>query len=219
MRYWWELVPPRRFFRRPPVISSCWVIRRESLKKTGGFAAVARSIMPEAHFAKALLAEDGYSFLRSTDGLGVSSVKRAAEQRDTAIRMRYPQLHKRPEIVALLTLSELAFLLFPFALSIAGFWITIGSFAHVAAAVTSVLLLAVYECSVLSTRVNSWWFGLIGQPLAIIADLILLHYSMSKYELSTVEWKDRNICIPVMHVVPHLPSERQSGPTDPLSLR
>jgi hypothetical protein len=26
MRYWWELVPPRRFFSRPPVVSSCWVI-------------------------------------------------------------------------------------------------------------------------------------------------------------------------------------------------
>ncbi len=206
MRYWWELVPPRRIFRRPPVISSCWVIQRDALRHAGSFAAVARSIMPEAHFAKSLLAHDGYSFLRSTDGLNVISTKQFAEQRETAIRMRYPQLHKRPEQVALLTFVELVFLLSPFILIVTGFWVSIGAAAHLLAAAASLLLVITYELSVLSTRVNSWWFALAGQPLAALSDLVLLHYSMWKYELSTVEWKGRNVCIPVMHVVPRLPN-------------
>jgi hypothetical protein len=208
MRYWWELVPPRRSFSRPPVISSSWIITRAALKRTGGFAAVSRSVMPEAHFAKSLIASDGYSFLRSTDGLDILSNKPVVEQRDTAIRMRYPQMHRRPEQVALLTLLELMFLLAPFALTLVGFWVDIGSLAHILAAMASVLLTIVYELSALSTRVNSWWFGLIGQPLAALTDIFLLHYSMSKYEFSIVDWKGRNVCIPVMHVVPKLPDAR-----------
>lgn len=205
MRYWWELAPPRRSFQRPPVLSACWVIRRHLLKKAGGFAAVARSITPEAHFARVAIQTDGYSFLRATDRLGAFSNKRVAEQRDTAVRMRYPQLHKRPEQVALLALVETGFLLMPFVLTIIGFWVAIGPVAHITAAAASVLLVIAYELSVLSAKVNTWWFGLVGQPLAVLTDVALLHYSMWKYEFSVVEWKGRNVCIPIMHVVPHLP--------------
>lgn len=205
MRYWWELVPPRRLFRRPPVLSSCWVITKDALKKAGGFAAVSRSIMPEAHFAKELIKTDGYSFLRVTDGLGITSNKQVAEQRDTAVRTRYPQLHRRPEQVAILTVLELVFLVLPFVMGILGFWVDIGLAAHVLAGVASLVLILTYEMAVLSTKVNTWWFGLFGQPLAALTDIGLVHYSMSRYEFSTVAWKGRNICIPVMHVVPHLP--------------
>jgi hypothetical protein len=131
-----------------------------------------------------------------------------AEQRDTAVRMRYPQLHKRPEQVALLTFMEAAFLLMPFVLAVIGFWVAIGAAAQAMAAIAGVLLIATYELSVLSTKVNNWGFGLIGQPFAVLTDVALLHYSMWKYELSTVEWKGRNVCVPVMHVVPHLPDRQ-----------
>jgi len=205
MRYWWELVPPRRSFNRPPVLSSCWIINRNALRKAGGFKAVARAIVPEAHFARVLTASDGYSFVRSGKSGGFTSTKPIQEQRNTAIRMRYPQLHKRPEQVALFTLLEGLFLILPAVLTIGGFWMPIGPAAHILAAVTLVLLVACYLCLVLSTHVNTWWFGLIGQPFAAMSDVILLHYSMWKYEFSTVEWKGRNVCIPVMHVVSHLP--------------
>lgn len=205
MRYWWELVPPRRQFGRPPVISSCWMLSRSALAHSGGFAAVARAIVPEAHFARNLLASDGYSFLRANGGLGVISVKRVEEQRDTAVRMRYPQLHRRPEQVALLTLFEAVFLLLPFVLAIGGFWLPIGAAAHLLAAAASVMLTLTYQYSVLSTHVNNGWFGLVGQPIAALTDIGLVHYSMWRYEFSTVDWRGRNVCVPVMHVVPHLP--------------
>jgi len=205
MRYWWELVPPRRFFRRPPVLSSCWAISRSALEKAGGFNAVARAIVPEAHFARKLTETDGYSFLRSSEALGVESTKTIAEQRVTALRMRYPQMHRRPEQVALVSLLEAAFLLMPYILSIAGFWVSIGTVAHVAAIAACVLGTGAYQIAVQASRVNNWWFGLLGQPFAILADIVLLHYSMWKYEFSTVDWKGRNVTVPVMHVIPHLP--------------
>ncbi|HEX8763140.1 MAG TPA: glycosyltransferase [Candidatus Saccharimonadales bacterium] len=205
MRYWWELVPPRRMFARPPVISSCWSITRQALQKSGGFAAVARAIVPEAHFARELLTEDGYSFLRANGGLGVVSIKQVSDQRDTAVRMRYPQLHRRPEQVALLTIFELAFLLLPFVLVVAGFWVSIGWPAHVLAGLSGVMLLVTYHYSVQSTHVSASLFGWLGQPLAAATDIGLVHYSMWRYEFSTIDWRGRNVCIPVMHVVSHLP--------------
>jgi hypothetical protein len=36
-------------------------------------------------------------------------------------------------------------------------------------------------------------------------DMAILHYSMWQYEFSEVDWKGRNICVPAMHVIPHLP--------------
>src|SRR5690606_4941791 len=47
MRYWWELVPPRKLVNRPPVLSTCWLVARKQLAKAGGFAAVSHSIIPE----------------------------------------------------------------------------------------------------------------------------------------------------------------------------
>lgn len=207
MRYWWELVPPRRFLNRPPVLSSCWIIKRNALAQAGGFKAVARSITPEAHFARfaARQQNDGYSFLRAGRGIGIQSVKTVAEQRDTAIRMRYPQVHRRPEQVAIHSFLEISFLLLPFAMSLGGFFVDIGVTAHVISIMTCLLLVIIHELVVLSTKVNTWWFGLIAPPFMIASDIFLLHYSMWKYEFSTIEWKGRNICIPAMHVTPHLP--------------
>lgn len=210
MRYWWELALPRRVFQRPPVLSSCWIISMSALKKTGGFAAVSRAIVPEAYFARELVKTDEYSFLRANT-LGVESNKVASEQRATAIRMRYPQVHRRPEQVALTSLWEMVFLILPFVLAIGGFWFSIGVVAQASAVLACVLVTAAYEATILSTRINTWWFGLVAQPWAALSDIVLLHYSMWKYEFSTVDWKGRNVCVPVMHVVPELPSPRRQG--------
>jgi hypothetical protein len=42
-------------------------------------------------------------------------------------------------------------------------------------------------------------------PVAALVDCCLLLVSMLQYEFATVTWKERNVCIPVMHVIPHLP--------------
>ncbi len=199
MRYWWELALPRRMLNRPPVLSSCWIVHSTSLEEAGGFASVKRAIVPEAHFAKCFVKADTYSFLRSNERLGIESGKLDRDQKETAVRMRYPQLHRRPEQVAITTLLELALFVLPFVLAISSFWISIGSVAQAAAIVACLLLIAVYKIVVLNTRVNAGWFGLVAPPFAILTDIVLLHYSMWKYEFSNVEWKGRNICIPVMH--------------------
>jgi len=205
MRYWWELALPRRQFNRPPVLSTCWMIKQTALAEAGGFKAVARSIVPEAHFARHLIKSDAYSFMRSVDGLGIESGKGMQDQRDTAMRMRYPQMHRRPEQVVFTTLWELFFLVAPFVLAVAGFFVSIGPVAHISAAVAAILFTSVYFMVTTVTHVNTPLFALIAQPVAALTDIVMLHYSMWKFEFSVVDWKGRNVCVPVMHVIPHLP--------------
>ncbi len=205
MRYWWELAPPRRLFHRPAVMSSCWAVRRDSLKRSGAFAAVSRSVVPEAFFARKLSGMDSYSFRRADENLGIVSAKAATEQRDTAIRIRYPQMHKRPEVVLVFSALELGLLVLPYALLISGWIFHMPLPAYALLALTCVLLSIGYMVVARSTLINTWLFSAIGLPIVVLTDIGLLHYSMWKYEFSTVEWKGRNICVPAMHVIPHLP--------------
>jgi hypothetical protein len=105
----------------------------------------------------------------------------------------------------LVALAELFFLAVPFCLAIAGFWLSVGVLAQVFAALAAVLLVSTYELVTHSTRISSWWIALVALPVGVFVDISLLHYSMWQYEFSHVEWKGRNVCVPVMHVVPRLP--------------
>lgn len=201
VRYAWELSLPRRLFQRPPVLSTCWLIKADLLKSSGGFPAVSRSIVPESHFARTAAVHDGYSFVRSND---VASVKSYSEQRATAVRTRYPQLHRRPELVALVALAELLAFIAPYALFVAGllqgWW--------VACLLSFISLLGVtfiYAAVVQLTFRRFITGSLVLLPFVVLFDIVLLHTSMYSYEYSEVIWKGRNICIPVMHVTPHLP--------------
>lgn len=205
MRYFWELAPPRRLFNRPPVLSSCWLITAEQLKKAGGFAAVSRSIVPEAHFARAAAANDAYRFTHSNALLGVTSIKAVAEQRATAVRTYYPQLHRRPEMVFAVTMAESLALLAPFALLFVAVVWQWHAALQIAVAATCVALLAAYR-AVVAVSFPAARSGLLPLfPVVLLFDLALLHYSMWKYEFSEVVWKGRNVCIPVMRAIPHLP--------------
>lgn len=201
MRYSWEFALPRRLFQRPPVLSTCWLIKASLLKSAGGFKAVSRSVSPEAHFARTASVHDGYSFVRSND---VTSVKTYEEQRATAIRTRYPQLHRRPELVAIVALSELLGLLAPFAVLIAAL-INNWHMTALASGMAVVALYTIYGLILQSAygRMTPW--KLLVMPAALGLDILLLHASMFQYEFSEVIWKGRNVCIPVMHVVPRLP--------------
>ena len=204
LRYAWEISLPRWFFRRPPVLSTCWIAKRQLLESAGGFAAVSRTITPESYFAKASMEHDGYSFLQSDTSLGIVSVKSFQDQRDTAIRTRYPQLHRRVELVMLLSLLEFVLLVgspLLFVASLAmGWWLT--------AILSGVAFLLEGTTYLLVSRLA--YQQLLGRsflvaPIAILLNIGLLNYSMWQYEFNKVLWKGRNVCLPVMHVIPRLP--------------
>lgn len=200
MRYFWELCLPRRLFKRPPVLSTCWIIRADRLERDGGFASVQQSVAPETHFARKAVIANGYSFVRSTDGLAVYSTKDQTTQYDTTIRVRYPQLHRRLELVAITSFFELVFLAGAFAGIFVSFFLP-----HVLAFLLAWILICIaielmyYYVSV-ETRLNTLPAAFLTAPLAILIDVYMLHLSLIRYEFSEVNWRGRNVCIPVMRV-------------------
>jgi hypothetical protein len=202
MRYCWEMSLPRRQFSRPPVLSSCWIVSRDLLRGTGGFAAFRRSVTPEAHFARAATASDSYSFLRSDARLGISTEKTASEQSDTALQTRYPQLHRRPELVMAVALIEAVLLLAPLAVVVYAL-LTLHIVSLLLSAAALITLLVAFVClqQAIFTRVSIARLALALVP-ALCRDIHILHASMYGYEFGSVNWRGRNICYPVMQSTP-----------------
>jgi hypothetical protein len=202
MRYYWEICLPRRFFKRPPVLSTCWLVTAQALDHMGGFEAVSRSVTPEAPFARQSVTTDSYAFIRSDEALGLYSDKPASEQYNTSVRVRYPQMHRRLELVALAAFFELVFLLGP-VIGLLVSWRIIHTMAYVAMwAVALACLLTTYGLIAVGARLTNGWSGWLLFPVACIADLIILHISLWKYEFGTVEWKGRSVSLPVMQTRP-----------------
>ncbi len=203
-RYAWELCLPRRLFRRPPVLSSCWVAEKSFLRQAGGFAAVSNKMVPESYFAGAAAKNDGYSFVRATNELRITSLKSFSEQWDTAVRTGYPQLHRKPELVLALSAAQITFLVLPFVL----FAIALSRAQWSVATITGLAILCLLWVYVQVVRVTYGRFlfrSLLALPFAASLDICVRQYSMAKYEFSEVIWKGRNICMPVMQVIPKLP--------------
>lgn len=204
-RYAWELMLPRRLVDRPPVLSSCWVARKEIIKAAGGVKAVSRTVSPERFFARyAARHNDGYAFVQSGESLGVASVKSFDEQRSTAFLVRYPSLHRRIELVVAVTALEFGALLLPYFLWLKA-WTSQNQIGITTLGITVMLLSYSYGAVLSITYGKTMLRGIWLMPVAVLYDLALLHVSMWKYEFSEVVWKGRNVCIPVMRVIPHLP--------------
>lgn len=204
LRYWWELALPRRLFNRPPVLSTCWLIYRKTLEDLGSFKAVSRNIIPEGFFARELVKQDSYAFIRSDEHLDVRTVKVIEEQLATALRTYYPQLRKRPENVLVLIVAELALIGAPIAFTISMLWTGI-TVAGAFGAISLLLLITVHYLITSASSPLHSVIALFNMPFALLTEISLMLASMYQYEFGTVTWKGRNICIPTMHVVRRLP--------------
>ena len=198
MRYWWELALPRRLFNRPAVLSSCWAIKRQRLKKLGSFKAVSHAIIPEGFFARELVKTDDYSFLRASDTLDIQTRKNLDAQRETAIRVRYPQIRRRLELVLLMTVVHVFLLLLPFVLMLSVFWAGFG-LLQLLAGIACILLVLTHVIIVQVSNPANVLVAALSFPLVVLTELYIGMVSMFRYEFSVVDWKGRNVCIPVMH--------------------
>ena len=204
IRYLWELALPRFLTKRPPVLSTLWLVDKTEFNKLGGMAAVKRTIVPEGYFARELVKQYKYQFLRANTELAVTSLKSAKGQRKTALRVRYPQLHRRPEVALLVIAAELT--------AIISVPVVLGIGLHFAytgvVPVTIVALLLHLVCLIVMAQSYSksqLVLHVIQGIFAVPLDTLLILKSMYMYEFSEMYWKERNVCLPVMHVVPNLP--------------
>ncbi len=205
MRYWLELAIPDKIKSHPPVLSTCWFITAAAYKQLGGFKALSRNILPEAVFARRLAETNNYKMLRTSASLKIYTVKPTKDQIGTAIRARYPTVHRRPESVMLVSLLELLVLVAPFAALLPGLiWLN-ADWWTVMAAVAAILFTAGHLFITFATNNRTWPLAIISFPSVVLSEIILQNISMFKYEFSEVNWKGRNICLPIMQVFPSLP--------------
>lgn len=205
MRYAWELALPRWLFRRPPVLSTCWLAKKSLLTKAGGFKAVTHSVSPESYFARQCAKNGKYHLMLSDSQTDVVSLKALDDQRDTAVRTRYPQLHRRPEQVCLMSLVQISLLLAPWAFLVAfALRGSVGLF--IVSALTSAVLVGGYARLVQLTYRQFYPLSLVALPMAAASNLLWLHVSMYRYEFSEVIWKGRNVCLPLYQVEAQLPA-------------
>ena len=195
LRYAWEISLPRRLVNRPPILSTCWVAKREFLMKSGGLKAVTRRIVPESYFAKFATEQDGYSFFMYD---GVMSDKQSDEQVETAIRIRYPQLHRQPELAALLSMGEIIALLGSLPLFIMGL---VELYVPVIILSGLSIVTMIYMFAMISNMAYRRRLVLNGLmwPVAIVIDLWLVNLSMWRYEFGNVLWKGRSVNPSVMN--------------------
>lgn len=205
MRYWWELGWPRRAFNRPPVLSTLWLMRAEALRNAGGFKAAARMITPEAYFARQSLKSDGYLFMRSTPSLPIYSTKTLNQQYETAVRLRYAQLHHRISLVALVSVFELFFLVGPYVFFVFCLAYSLGIVPTTLSLISILALSAMYYIVGIRTHLNNLWLGLLTAPVAFTLDIFMLHNSMLRYEFGEVIWHDRSVGRPMQDVLTKLP--------------
>lgn len=194
LRYFWELALPRKLLKKPPVLSSFWLIKADKLKAFGGFKGVSRSMIPERHIAKFIGPNYRFWFASQLD-LNITTSKILTEQTHTALLQRYPQSKRRIERVGLYTLLLLLIAVLPLLL------IFYSPALSIVALMLLSLALIVSEQAVRESHVLR---GILATSL-IIQEIYLLNYSMLKYEFSHIYWKNRNVCLPVMRVYKSLP--------------
>jgi glycosyltransferase involved in cell wall biosynthesis len=194
LRYYWQIALPLTA-RRVPVASQCWLIRRETLKKLGGFDAVRQKIVPEGYFARILFVHDQYRFIVSNEELGVTTSKKWSSQVETAIRFLYPTFRRQPLLVLLGSLVIGALFVTPFVTLLVS---PSDMEVLIPAIVASSLLWLGYVLVIVRTHSFTWPVTLLLMPVSLLQELVLLIASMLAYEFGDVNWKGRNVCYPVI---------------------
>jgi hypothetical protein len=184
LRYFWQMA-----FARLPVMNSAWVVDREWLQSIGGLKPFKHAILPERKIARLAEGSGVYRFIISRPELGISSRKHALSQFETAVRTYYPQSSKDP-LLAVLTgavwIASAALWSYSWFLDV-----------PILTAGAAILLLS-YLLSEMRLQPKGWPASGFMLPLAMLSQGVLSIVSMTGYEFGRVEWKGRNICLPVM---------------------
>ncbi len=206
-RYFFQFILPWELLPVNPVLSSLWIIKRETLLELGSFDSTPNLVVPERFFANATGRSGKYRFIVSDNTVGVTSRKRTSSQIETATRTLYPLFRNNPMLIFLASAGLLVVLVLPFLVALLSLLGTNVANYHYGLT-TSTLLVATNLVVYTRFNASTWFIGLVNFPFIIILEAGLLQWSMFKYEYSKVIWKDRNICIPVLN--PPLKRQRQN---------
>ena len=209
MRYFWQLAIPRFIGKYPPVLSSCWAIKRDTIHNLGDFDAVKNSIIPESYFARKLSKLGKYQYIVSDINLGITTRKKPRSQLDTAIRTLYPMLKRSFALSWIAASMIVGVFVFPFVAAIVNILLGNSTLIWIPA------LIFIAINTIILTRVApaAWFMAIISFPVAMLSEAVLILTSAIEYEYGEISWKGRNVCVPVMKQYEKLPGSGKShGP-------
>lgn len=191
MRYFWELIIAGRSM--PATSSGLWLIDRDALVQSGGFAAFASDVRPEQRLAERL-GTSRYHCLLGTQELGVAEQKPWRSQREAARRLYYPIVGGRL-LAGIAALVMLLLFNVPLVAIIAGavtqrvditWW----------AELLMIVMMALYALYARQMWQHGWWLGALLLPVLLLQELYLLAVSLLGYATHTVTWKGRSVTAP-----------------------
>lgn len=203
LRVFWELALPNLVKGFPPSISTFWVIRKDEFNALGGFGAVSQSVLPERYFAKKLSIKKQYAFAYLDNLSSIETRKNLNDHLNTSRRLLYPQLKKSYSVLFIITaLGILAILHFIYSVVV----VAVSNYMILATTLFAYVPL-LYGFMILAKQQGyaSPLMRTILLPYLLFRELVLAHISAYNYEYSEVLWKGRNVCYPVLKVIPRLP--------------
>ncbi len=198
---------PLRYFRmflsssRGQVTDAAWMIKRQTMIELGEFNGVKKAMYPERFFAKTLSKQSSYKLVSLPVKGEIISNRSASYERSQAIRKRYPFLQRDIFKASLLLLVQLNVLIVPFVLIV----LLPVSFPSLLLFFTVITWMIIDGVILKARYINYWWLLPFGLPVAACVEIFISHESMRRYEFSSVDWKGRNICLPILETIPRLP--------------
>lgn len=190
MRHFWNLVGHSE--RRPAVASSAWMIKRALLLDTiHGFKDVAADVRPDKSIAALVARSGSYRFLISNEKLGVSYEKKLSSQRETAIRIYYPDFGLFGVVLRYLGLMAC---LIPYVFLVIS--IVLAEYEMALLSIGAILVLSIVNAWYLSVlRSNNYGIASLCLPFILVREIWLLFASVAMYASGRVTWKGRPVSV------------------------
>lgn len=190
MRHFWNLLGHSE--RQPAVASSAWMIKRALLLDTiHGFTDIASDVRPDKSIAALVARSGSYRFLISDSKLGVSYEKKLSSQRETAIRIYYPDFGLLGVAVRCLGLTVC---LMPYLLLVAS--VALAEYEAALLSLGAILVLSIVNAWYLSVlRSNNYGIASLCLPFILVREIWLLFASVIMYASGRVTWKGRPVSV------------------------
>lgn len=181
MRHFWTIMRFRPV--KPRAAANAWLVDREVLlERFANDPSLPQSMEVETKVARYLADEHKYRLVLSNSVLGLRYEKRWLSQVETSLRLLYPQCGKHWYQVAGLVL-----LLSVFVVPYVAVWLTPWAWP----AVLLQLYISYFHLSRVWARHRL--VGALLLPYTLVQEIVLLLYSMYKYQTNSVTWKGRPI--------------------------
>ena len=192
LRYFWQLVFSTR--SHPPVSTSLWALRTDSMREMDGFSRFRQEILLENMLASFFAARGTFRFIQANSYIRATYAKHWSSQLQTSIRLFFPLMRKSYLVAEAMLVVYILFLVTPIMLLISSSspWSFLVVYLQLGLTIGIYILYLFY-------MTGNTLFSLLASfllPVVLLQEIGLMVLSCIQYARGKVDWKGRNICFP-----------------------